>query len=160
MGYKLVGTVMVVFCAVLYSQQKGKNDRERIEKAKTLLRFLDACASKVSCYALTLGEIIDGFECKSPEWSALFEKIKSDGLSRSAEAAGAVLAGKEELEIYTVFLERFGRGFIKESEEVCRECAQSLRELITALENKAKKDGKARFALSLCVSLMTCLLFL
>ena len=159
MIYKLAGTALVVFCAFIYSEQRGRIERERIEATKVLLRFFEACASKVSCHSLTLSEIIDGFECDREEWNALFKKIKSDGLLHSVKFAGAVLCGKEELEIYTDFAQRFGLGFIKESENVCREGAERLRELICELDARAKKDGRARLALSLCVSFMTCLLF-
>lgn len=159
MIYKLVGTVLVLSCAVAYSEQRGKKDRERIRNAKTLLRFFDACRSGVSSYALTLAEIIDGFECEQG-WSDLLLKIRSNGLANSAELAKEVLCGAEERDIYANFAHRFGRGFIRDSEEVCRECSDKLKGIIAELEDKAKKDGRTRLAISLCVSFMTCLLFL
>ena len=159
MIYKLIGAALIVTCAVVYSEQKGRKDSERIRNVKTLLRFFDACRSGVSSYALTLAEIIDGFGCEQG-WSDLLFKIRSNGLVNSAELANEVLSGAEERDIYANFAQRFGRGFIRDSEEVCRECSDKLKGIIAELEDKAKKDGRTRLAISLCVSFMTCLLFL
>ena len=155
---KLMGATLTVLTALVYSAVKNRETRERIVKCKLLCDFLCECKMQVECHALPLEGILT--RCSSYLPQEFIECARRDGLAVAVKKCASILfCGEKERLLLAEFAEGFGKSPAGAEAERCEECIKKLERHTVALENGAKTECKTRLAVSLCVSLMTVLLF-